>query len=81
MDNITIFNNEIMEKNLSEMEVIKLLSKLLVKTILKIGKVESNKSTKEKSHIIILEKASIMREELRKEVLFCVLKFNKILIN
>jgi len=52
------------------MEVVKLSSKLLIRTILKIGKVESNKSTKEKSHIITLEKASIMREELEKEVLF-----------
>ncbi len=59
-----------MEKNLSEMEVAKLLSKLLVRTILKIGKVESNKLTKEKSHIITLEKVSIIGEELGKEVLF-----------
>ena len=52
------------------MEVVKLSSKLLIRTILKIGKVESNKSTKEKSHIITLEKASIMGEKLGKEVLF-----------
>jgi len=59
-----------MEKNLSEMEVAKLLNKLFVRTILKIGKVESNKLTKEKSHIITLEKVSIIGEELGKEVLF-----------
>ena len=52
------------------MEVVKLSSKLLIRTILKIGKVESNKLTKEKSHIITLEKALIMGEELGKEVLF-----------
>ncbi|CAG8459700.1 3347_t:CDS:2 [Funneliformis caledonium] len=59
-----------MEKNLSEMEVAKLLNKLLVRTILKIRKVESNKSTKEKSHIITLEKTSIIGKELEKVVLF-----------
>ena len=67
---LAVFNNETMEENLSEMEAEKLLSKLLVRTALRMGKVESNKLKKERSHIVTLEKASMMGEKLGREVLF-----------
>ncbi|CAG8619379.1 598_t:CDS:2, partial [Funneliformis mosseae] len=67
---LAVFNNKTMEENLLEMEVEKLLSKLLVRTALRMGKVESNKLKKERSHIVTLEKASMMGEKLGKEVLF-----------
>ena len=52
------------------MEVEKLLSKLFIRIVLKIEKVESNKLTNERFHIIILEKALIIGEELKKAILF-----------
>ncbi|CAG8725579.1 11793_t:CDS:2, partial [Funneliformis mosseae] len=67
---LAVFNNKTIEENLSEMEAEKLPSKLLVRTALKMGKVESNKLKKERSHIVTLEKASMMGEKLGREVLF-----------
>ncbi|CAG8711815.1 12914_t:CDS:2, partial [Funneliformis mosseae] len=67
---LAVFNNETMEENLSEMEAEKLPSKLLVRTALRMGKVESNKLKKERSHIVTLEKASMIGEKLEREVLF-----------
>ncbi|CAG8724995.1 550_t:CDS:1, partial [Funneliformis mosseae] len=39
-------------------------------TALRMGKVESNKLKKERSHIVTLEKASMIEEKLGREVLF-----------
>ncbi|CAG8740791.1 12010_t:CDS:1, partial [Funneliformis mosseae] len=65
-----IFNNETIEENLLEIEAVKLLSKLLVRTALRMKKVESNKLKKERSHIVTLEEATMMEEKLGREVLF-----------
>ena len=66
---LAVFDTGTMEKSLSEMEVAKLLSKLLVKTALRMGKVELNRLTK-RPHIISLEKTLMIGEKLGREILF-----------
>ena len=51
------------------MKVAKLSSKLLVRIALRMGKVELNRLTK-RSHIVSLEKTSMMGEKLGREILF-----------
>ncbi|CAI2192440.1 7120_t:CDS:1, partial [Funneliformis geosporum] len=52
------------------MKASKLSSKLLIRTALKIGKVELNKLINERTHIVILEKALKIEDKLGGEVLF-----------
>ncbi|CAG8570807.1 16200_t:CDS:2 [Funneliformis caledonium] len=63
---LAIFINKTMKENLSEIEAVKLLSKLFIRIALRIGKVESNKLKKERSHIVTLEEASMMEEKLER---------------
>ncbi|CAI2199190.1 19509_t:CDS:2, partial [Funneliformis geosporum] len=67
---IILVAESVIEKNLSEMKASKLLSKLLVRTALKMGKFELNKLINERTHIVTLDKASNMGDELEREVLF-----------
>ncbi|CAI2183428.1 14864_t:CDS:1, partial [Funneliformis geosporum] len=49
------------------MKASKLSSKLLVRTALKMGKVELNKLINERTHIVILEKALKIGDKLERE--------------
>ncbi|CAI2168521.1 10943_t:CDS:2 [Funneliformis geosporum] len=62
-------DDTVIEKNLLKMEASKLLSKLFIRTALKLGKVELNKLINERTHIVILEKALKMKDKLGIEVL------------
>ncbi|CAG8699063.1 4903_t:CDS:1, partial [Ambispora gerdemannii] len=66
---LAIFNNKMMDKNSSEIETVKLPSKLLVRTALRMGKVESNSLIKERSQVVTPEKASMMGEKLGRGIL------------
>ncbi|CAG8553862.1 15163_t:CDS:2 [Funneliformis caledonium] len=60
---LAIFNNETIDKSSSEMKVVKLPSKLLVRTAMRMGKVELNRLM-ERLHMIILEKALFLCSEI-----------------
>ncbi len=66
---LAVFDTGTIEKSSSEMKVAKLLSKLFVKTALRMGKVELNRLTK-RPYIVSLEKTSMMEEKLEREILF-----------
>ncbi|CAG8699080.1 8173_t:CDS:1, partial [Ambispora gerdemannii] len=66
---LDIFNNKTMDKNSSKIETVKLPSKLLVRTALRMGKVESNSLIKERSQVVTTEKTSMMGEKLGRGIL------------